>query len=114
MWYEEDIKDFPGAIDAGALPDGLPEADAPLTVKSALSGRPFRITAQEILRYRQLKVPLPRISYEERMNERIKKLGTTQLHERTCAKTGKAILTPYPPDAPYIIWDREEYEKEFQ
>src|SRR3989338_4238415 len=113
-WYEEDIKDFTDAIKASQLPDGLPETDAPITVKSALSGRPFRITTQEIERYRELNVPLPRESYEERMNKRAQKLGSPQLYERTCATTGKAILTPYPPDSPYIIWDRKEYEDTFQ
>ncbi len=113
-WYEEDIRDFPDIIEASALPDGLPVTDAPITVKSLFSGRPFRITAQEIGKYREFNVPLPRQSYEERMNERAQKLGGLRLFERSCAKTGKAILTPYPPDSPYIIWDREEYEKEFQ
>jgi hypothetical protein len=89
-WYEEDIRDFPDAMEASLLPDGLPNSNDPLTVKSTLSGRPFRITTQEIERYRELH------------------------YERQCAKTGKNILTPYPPDSPYIIWDREEYEKEFQ
>ncbi len=113
-WYEEDTKDFPNAINADRLLDGLPETNDPLTVKSSLSGRPFRITAQEIERYRAFKVPLPRTSYEERMNERIQQLGGTQLYERTCAKTGKPILTTYSPDSPYIIWDRDEYENSFQ
>lgn len=113
-WYEEDIKDFPGAIEASQLPDGLPQTDAPIVVMSAMSGRPFCITTREIKRYRELKVPLPRDSYEERMNKRARKLGSLQLFERSCAKTGKAILTPYPPDSPYIIWDRDEYESIYQ
>lgn len=113
-WYEEDIRDFPDTIEASALPDGLPDTNAPITVRSALSGRPFRITTQEIEKYRTLDVPLPRQSYEERMNERVQKLGSPELHERKCAKTGKTILTPYPPDSPYIIWDRDEYESYYQ
>lgn len=113
-WFEEDQKQFPGAIDAAILRDGLPETDAPLIVKSALSGNPFRITTQEMLRYREFKVPLPRLSYEERMNERAKKLGGIQLYERVCAKTGKPVLTTYPPDSPYIIWGLDEYNREFQ
>jgi hypothetical protein len=113
-WYEEDIKDFPGAIEADRLPDGLPETNDPITVKSALSGRPFNITTKEIERYRSLRVPLPRISYEERMNERARNLGSPELYERKCAETGKQILTPYPIDSPYIIWDRDEYENTFQ
>jgi len=47
------------------------------------------------------------------MDERAKKLGGVKLYERTCAKTGKPILTTYPPESPYILWDRDVYEKEF-
>ena len=77
-------------------------------------GKLFRINTQEIERYRELQVPLPRTLYEERLNERAQKLGSLELFERTCAKTGKKILTPYPPDSPYIIWDKGEYDNVFQ
>jgi hypothetical protein len=48
------------------------------------------------------------------MDARAQKLGKPTLYERTCAKRGKKIFTPYPPESPYIIWDREVYEEEFQ
>jgi len=113
-WHEENFQEFPGAIEGADLPDGLSSSNDPLVVKSALSQRPFRITSQEIERYREFNVPLPRLSYEERMNERAQKLGGIELFERTCAKSGKRILTTYPPESPYIIWDRDEYYSEFQ
>jgi len=113
-WYEEDLKQFPNAVDAANLPDELPAKKDSLVVKSAKSGQPFRITAQEITRYHEFKVPLPRVSYEERMDERAEKLGSIKLYKRTCAKTGKEILTTYPPTSKYIIWDRDEYNREFQ
>jgi hypothetical protein len=113
MWYERDEEDVSQAIEASALPDALPPTDDAIIVKSALSGRPFKITSQEIKRYRQFSVPLPRTTYDERMEERAKKLGGIRLYERTCAKTGKPLLTTYPPDSPYVIWDRDVYEQEF-
>lgn len=113
-WHEEDPKQFPGAVDATSLPDGLPDSNDPLVIRSSISGRPFRITAQELVRYSEFKVPLPRLSYEERMNDRAKNLGGIKLYERTCAKTGKPVLTTYSPDSPYIIWDLDEYNREFQ
>ena len=113
FWYEEHAANAIGGVDAAQLPDGLPTNDDPIIVKSAASGRPFKITSQEIKRYRQFAVPLPRMTYDERMEERAKKLGGVKLYERTCAKTGKPILTTYPPESPYILWDRDVYEKEF-
>ncbi len=113
LWFEKETEDAGSAIDPSILPDDLPENNDPIIVRSLFSGRPFKITPQEIKRYREFKVPLPRMTYDERMEERAKKLGGIKLYERTCVKTGKLILTTYPPDSPYIIWDREVYEQEF-
>ena len=82
-------------------------------MKSERSGRPFKITSQEIKRYRAFKVPLPRLTYDERMEDRAKILGGIKLFDRTCAKTGKPIRTTIPPESPWIVWDREEWEQEF-
>lgn len=111
-WHEEDVKTFPGIIKASELPDDLPLNDDAITVQS-INGNPFRIIPQEIRRYREFNVPLPRLSYEERMDERAQKLGGLKLYERICAKTGKKILTTYSPDSPYIIWDVDVYDAEF-
>lgn len=113
-WHEEDEKEFPGEIiNADELPDGLPSNNNPLTIRSALSNQPFQIIPEEIKKYRSLRTPLPRLTYYERMEIRAKKLGGLRLYEKTCAKTGKRISTTYPPESPYTIWDRDEYEKEF-
>jgi hypothetical protein len=113
-WFEEEQKEFLGATPAAALLDGLPSSNESLLVKSAASGQPFRIIPQELTKYRTFDAPLPRLTYQERMDERAKILGGIQLYQRTCMKTGKPILTTYSPDAPYIIYDRDEYNKEFQ
>lgn len=114
LWHKEDPKEFPNAIDPISLPDICVGSATSFVVKSTLSGQPFRITAQEMQRCREFHVPLPRTTYEERMDARAKKLGGIRLYERTCAKTGKKILTTYPPESPFIIWDRDEYENFFQ
>lgn len=112
FWYEEPQVERQ-AMSADELPDTVPEKDDAIIVKSMRSGRPFKLTPQEIKRYRQYNLPLPRTTYDERMEARTEKLGGIKLYDRTCAKTGKPIKTTYPPDSPFIIWDRDEYEKEF-
>lgn len=112
-WYEKEDVDARGAVAAESLPDGLPAHDEAIVSRSTLSGRPFKITTQEIKRYRQLRVPLPRLAYDERIGERAGILGGIRLYERKCVKTGKPILTTYSPDSPYTIWHRDEYEKMF-
>jgi len=113
QWHEQQIPEAAQAIDSSQLPDKLPATDDPIIVKSALSGRPFKITSQEIKRYRQFKVPLPRLTYDERMEERSRSMGEPRLYDRTCAKTGKPIKTTFPPGSPWIVWARDEWEKEF-
>ena len=82
-------------------------------MKSALSRKIYKLTSKEIQRYRTLGAPLPRTAYDERIEERAKRLGGTRLFARTCAKTGKPIRTTIPPDAPLIVWEKNVYESEF-
>lgn len=113
-WIEQTIPEAEYAIEANQLPDTLPESDSSIIVRSALSGRPFKITTQEIKWYRRLNVPLPRLTYDERMEERAKILGTISLYERPCMKTGVPLKTNYSPDSPWIVWSRDEWEKEYR
>lgn len=112
-WIEEQFPEAAEAIEASTLLDGIPETDDPIIVKSARSGRPFKITSREIQRYRAFRVPLPRLTYDERMEDRAAKLGGIRLYDRVCAKTGKPIKTTIPPEAPWIVWERGEWEREF-
>lgn len=111
-WHEEHREEEQG-ISADALPDRLPPTDDPIIVQSVISGRPFKITSQEIKRYRQFNVPLPRMTYDERMERRALSMGEIKLYDRTSVKTGMPIRTTFPPDSPYIVWTRDEWEKEY-
>lgn len=110
-WYDKPELSVESAINSGQLPDGLPDDDQPIIVLSELSSKPFRITAEEISRYRSFDVPLPRMAYDERMNERSPLVGALKLFERSCPRTGKPLLSPWGPDMPWIIWDRDEYSR---
>ncbi len=98
---------------ASPLPDGLPDGDKAIVAMSEKSGKPFRIPSKEIKHCRRMRVPLPRLAYDERIADRVRRLGGIRLHARKCAKTGKDILTTFAPDSPWVIWDRDEYEKTF-
>ena len=111
-WYDKPLVSGQ-AVDASDLPDELPRSDEALVVRSAASGTLFRITSEEIRRYRDFKVPLPRVSYDERMQERAVELGGVELYERQCAETGKAIITPISPETPWIVWEKTAYENTF-
>ncbi|RIL09652.1 MAG: hypothetical protein DCC75_06025, partial [Proteobacteria bacterium] len=111
-WFEREQESAPSVLTSNALPDGLPAGDESLVVESIESGKPFRITSAEVQRYRQLRVPLPRYSYDERMNHRAVLMGGLTLYDRRCARSGRGISTPYPPESSVIVWDREVFEGE--
>jgi hypothetical protein len=110
-WHSEEVIEVPSAVKD--LPDELPGGDQPIIAKSTLSGRSFRITSEEMRRYRRLGIPLPRTAYDERITGRMFKLGAPFFYDRSCAKTGSKIRTAVSPESPWIVWDREIYEKEF-
>jgi len=112
-WHEQEMASAEGAVAADSLPDIASSSDEPLVVKSAASGKPFRVTTQERKHYAAMKAPLPRTTYAERMEERAQSLGGVTLYDRMCAKTGKPIRTVIPPGAPWTVWDKDEYEREF-
>ncbi len=113
QWYAQDIPVSGSAIEASRLPDVADKRAESLVVKSETSGKPFSITPQEIKCHAAMRAPLPRTTYVERMEERAKALGGMSLYERKSAKTGKTIRTVIAPDTPWVVWEKDEYEKEF-
>ena len=112
LWYERDEVEAGGAKLADDLPDELPQSDQPITILSAGNTRPFRITSAEISRYRSLKVPLPRLSYFERMEERWARLGGVKLNKRQSALSGNTLLTSMDSNLAPVLWSQEEWERE--
>lgn len=113
-WFTRDSEQrSSSAVPAAQLADELSDAEQPMTVLSAHSGKAFRVTAEELSRYRSLGVPLPRIAYDERMELRAADLGGVRLFQRRCPRSGEMMLTTFTPDSPWIVWDRDVYENEF-
>lgn len=112
-WHSGEELFAKDACDADSLPDGLPASDSAIIVKSAESSRPFRITSEELRRYRTFKVPLPRITFEERSMQRSGIIGAITLFERPCAHSGKMLRTTIKPDDPAPVWEEEIFCKTF-
>ena len=111
-WYDKPLVESSAAIETNHIPDTLPATDSPLVLKSSKSGSAFRVTAEELKRYRAFVVPLPTESYDERMTSRALRLGGLELCDRVCARTGRALKTNYSEESGWIIWDRDAYESE--
>lgn len=77
-----------------------------------ISQRPFRIIKQELEFYRKNNIPVPSRHPDIRHQERIQKLPPRTLYLRHCDKTGKEMLSCYPPNTPFQVYSQEAYEKE--
>jgi hypothetical protein len=110
-WYEARSPEAAGALCAADLPDRVPEEDSPLVVRSS-GGKIFGISAQEIRRLRRMRAPLPLYPYDERMNQRMQRLGGIRMYPRVCDRSGERLASIHPPDAPYAVWERELLERE--
>ena len=107
------IGEFKSATD---LPDSIkdvPDNAINWIIKCTVTGKPFKITAQELKYYREHGLPLPRKHPDQRHKERMAFRNPPKLYDRTCAKTGAPIKTAYSPDRPEIVWSEEAYLKEF-
>ena len=75
------------------------------------TGQPFRIVQSELDLCRQLGVPLPHVSPDERQKRRAGRRNPPKYHKRT-TEDGKDVLTAYAPDRPEKIYSEEGYQEE--
>lgn len=74
--------------------------------------RNYKITEQELLFYRKMKLPIPRKCFYCRHQDRIKRRGPYKFWDRKCDHCGKDIKTNYSPDRPEIIYCEKCYQQE--
>ncbi len=116
---EEQILDSGGksplARGLGGLPDNISEAKDDILTQTLIcstTGRPYKITPQELEFYRKKNLPLPRLHPLERKRQRMLLRNPRKLWKRTCTKCQKQITTSYSPERPEIIYCEECSVKE--
>jgi hypothetical protein len=108
-WHQEPT---PPPAATHALPDDIADVtddicDAVLTCKE--SGKQYKIVKQELAFYRNMGVPVPELSPDQRHKNRMKLRRPWKLWDRNCMNCQKAIKTPYEPGKPEIIYCEECY-----
>lgn len=102
-------------IPADRLPDSIDDIPDDVTnwaIVCETTGKPFRITTQELQFYREQRLPLPRRSPDQRHLDRFHRRNPRKLWQRQCAKCKKEIRTTYAPERPEKILCEECYLKE--
>ncbi len=86
----DDIRDVPDTI-----------TDQILTCRE--TAKLYKVIPQELDFYRQMGVPVPRNSVEQRHKNRFKLQEPRTLHDRPCSKCATPLKSVYAPDRPEII-----------
>jgi hypothetical protein len=101
-------KIVPGA----QLPETIAEVPDDIlswAISCEVTGKPFRITPQELAFYREMNIPLPQRCFDERHRDRMSKRTPRKLWNRECANCHKTIATSYSPERPENVLCEECY-----
>ncbi len=69
------------------------------------SGKKFYVRPEDIVFYKRIRVPLPTLSPEERRRRRCATSNSYTLFKNTSAHSGKKIVSIYPPDSPFKVYE---------
>ena len=73
-------------------------------LRCSVTQKPYRITSQELAFYRQLGLPLPRLSPQQRHAERMATRRPRCLWDRHCHKCDRKVQTSIAPESPEIVY----------
>jgi hypothetical protein len=102
-------------IDATDLPDDsseIPDDILNWAVRCEVSGKPYKIVAQELGFYRNQRLPVPRRHPDQRHADRYALKNPYTLFHRTCLECGKDMETTYAPERPEKVYCEGCYLKE--
>jgi hypothetical protein len=97
------------------IPDDIKDVNDDIVnkiLKCEKSGKAYKIIQTELNFYRKTGLPIPRVSPIERHKERMSKLLPRKLFNRSCAKCGAEIQTPYSSNRPEVIYCKNCYQQE--
>lgn len=86
--------------DIRTVPDSVTEQ----ILRCSVTGKPYRITQQELKFYRDMHLPIPQKSPDQRYRERMTLRNPRRLWRRNCAKCQKPIETTYSPERKEIVY----------
>jgi hypothetical protein len=115
--WQDDIQKTEGkeTIKPEDIPDHI--KDAPDSIIGEIlrcidCNRNYKIIEQELLFYRKMNVPIPRVCFYCRHKDRISRRGPYKFWNRACAKCQKEITTNYASEQPEIVYCEKCYQME--
>ncbi len=98
-----------------SIPEDIRDADDSLCssiLRCEATGKFFKIIPQELQFHREMKLPLPRVSFPERQRARFALRNPRHLWTRKCQECGTDIQTTYSPERPERVLCEDCYLKE--
>lgn len=105
--YEPPLPDIQKVAESDLLPDNIAKTNDEVlnwAIKCEVTGKMFKITPQELKFYRQIGVPLPRRSPDQRHFDRFNLRNPRKFWARECGKCGKNIQTTFKPGGPEKVY----------
>jgi hypothetical protein len=100
-------------LSAAELPETISEVSEESLKEQLIcktTGRPYKITKQELAFYRAQDIPLPELSPEARHQLRFSKRNPLVLHDRQCRECNDILNSTYPPTSSYKLLCEECYQ----
>lgn len=112
--WEDDIQKTEGkeTLQPKDVPDNIKDSIIKEILKCVDCNRNYKITNQELLFYRKIKVVIPRKCFYCRHKDRTLRRGPYKFWDRNCEKCKKEITTNYAPNRPEIVYCEKCYQQE--
>ncbi len=119
IWYRWDdyhvaTSQVGRAVNSRSLWDSIQEVPSDIGTRILVcekSKKQFRITRQELEFYKKYNIPLPTDHVDERFLRRLKMRPARELHVRRCDKTQQKIVTVFPQETPFPVWEESMYKE---
>lgn len=86
------------------VPDNIRDVPDDITERILSSEKLYKVIPQELRFYRQLGLPIPRKSPDERYDERLYLRNPRKLYDRTCAKCQQSLKSTFSLERPETIY----------
>lgn len=111
-WFEEEEKKNQYMGPVYQIPDDINDVTDDIgrqILTCEVTGKHYKVIPQELQFYKDMGLPVPRVSPNERHRIRMQKRNPRELWTRDCAKCAKPMQTTYAPDRPEIVYCEECY-----
>jgi len=106
IWHDEEEETAPSANEKYTIPADINDVDESIcsqTLTCEKTGKNYRIIPQELKFYKTFKIPIPRISPDQRYKELLALQPPKKLRDENCNLCKTQVKTVYPEDSGYKI-----------